>query len=316
VVRKSDGPGGGRSYAPPVIFQHPLAYLLGLEGVALLRAFAGEHDRDFVRDRFVEVRELLDSADLFGDGVEIPPISATQGYAAWAPRYDEPGNALFDIEGPIVREIIDGLPSGVALDAACGTGRHTEHLVARGYSVIAIDNSPDMLGRARINAPQATFHEADFHHIPLPDGHVDLVVCALALTHVPDLADVFAEFVRVLRPGGHLVTSDAAGLAAGLRPPVTMTTAHGVTGTLPHYNRTTGDYLRSALTLGLQVRRCEEPRRSGPAVDPSIRPTPEQMLVDGPPNIWWLHHWFPVATNAAFADVPGALIWHFQRPER
>jgi hypothetical protein len=28
-----------------VIYQHPLAYLLGLEGIALLRAFAGEYDR-------------------------------------------------------------------------------------------------------------------------------------------------------------------------------------------------------------------------------------------------------------------------------
>src|SRR5439155_9106079 len=31
-----------------LIYQHPLAYLLGLEGIALLHAFAGEYDRDFV----------------------------------------------------------------------------------------------------------------------------------------------------------------------------------------------------------------------------------------------------------------------------
>jgi hypothetical protein len=30
----------------PVIYQHPLAYLLGLEGVALLRAFSGAYDRE------------------------------------------------------------------------------------------------------------------------------------------------------------------------------------------------------------------------------------------------------------------------------
>ncbi|HEY2506966.1 MAG TPA: hypothetical protein VGI58_10650 [Streptosporangiaceae bacterium] len=33
-------------------------------------------------------------------------------------------------------------------------------------------------------------------------------VCALALTHAPGLAPVLAKFSRVLRPGGHLVTSD------------------------------------------------------------------------------------------------------------
>lgn len=55
------------------IHQHPLAYLLGLEGVALLRAFAGEHDRAFTEARIAEVRELLDRADELGPGVDVPP---------------------------------------------------------------------------------------------------------------------------------------------------------------------------------------------------------------------------------------------------
>jgi len=38
-----------------VIYQHPLAYLLGLEGVALLHAFAGEYDREFTEARLAEV---------------------------------------------------------------------------------------------------------------------------------------------------------------------------------------------------------------------------------------------------------------------
>ena len=32
-----------------MIYQHPLAYLLGLEGVALLHAFAGDYDREFTQ---------------------------------------------------------------------------------------------------------------------------------------------------------------------------------------------------------------------------------------------------------------------------
>jgi hypothetical protein len=48
-------------------------------------------------------------------------VRATRGGAAF---YDAPGNELIDIEQPIVREILDGLPVGVAVDAACGTGRH------------------------------------------------------------------------------------------------------------------------------------------------------------------------------------------------
>ena len=108
-----------------VIYQHPLAYLLGLEGIALLRAFAGEYDREFTIARFAEIRSLLDSVQELGDGVAVHPIPSTEAYASWADYYDEPGNQLIDLEQPVVREILDDLPPGVTLDAACGTGRQS-----------------------------------------------------------------------------------------------------------------------------------------------------------------------------------------------
>jgi hypothetical protein len=58
-----------------VIYQDPLAYLIGLEGVALLRAFVGEYDRDFTDARLAEIRALLDLADRFGGGTDIPPVT-------------------------------------------------------------------------------------------------------------------------------------------------------------------------------------------------------------------------------------------------
>ena len=97
-----------------MIYQHPLAYLLGLEGVALLHAFAGEYDRDFTEARLAEVRALLDSADQLGSGAAIRPIPVVEGYGAWAESYDLPGNQLIDLEQPIVREILDSLPPGTA----------------------------------------------------------------------------------------------------------------------------------------------------------------------------------------------------------
>jgi hypothetical protein len=42
-----------------VIYQDPLAYLLGLEGIALLDAWAGNHDRGFTETRLAEIRRLL-----------------------------------------------------------------------------------------------------------------------------------------------------------------------------------------------------------------------------------------------------------------
>ena len=113
-----------------MIYQHPLAYLLGLEGIAVLRAFAGEYGRDFTEARLAETRALLDSVEQLGDGGTADPMSIAGACRAWAQFYDEPGNQLIDLEQPIVREILDGLPLGTALDAACGTGRHAAYLAS------------------------------------------------------------------------------------------------------------------------------------------------------------------------------------------
>jgi hypothetical protein len=88
----------------PSIYPHPLAYLVGLEGIALLRAFAGEYDRDFTLARLAEVRALLDCAEELGEGAAVGPISTEEGYRSWAELYDEPGNQLVDLEQPVVRE--------------------------------------------------------------------------------------------------------------------------------------------------------------------------------------------------------------------
>ena len=301
----------------PVIDQHPLEYLLALEGIALLRSFAGEYDREFTLARLEEIRGLLDSVDELGEGAAVEPMPTTEGYASWAPSYEEPGNQLIDLEQPVVREILDGLPRGVALDAACGTGRHTAYLASLGHTVIGVDTSAAMLERAREKVPDAEFHEADLHDLPLPANHVDLVVCALALIHVPALRPVLAEFVRALRPGGHLVISDQRGLIPGIGVPVVDDRPDGGFGYMPIRTRLTSEFLAAALPLGLQVRRCEEPRRPFPLVDDGdLRSAtgegfPEHVRGE-PPNIWALHRWAPTATNAAYRDSPAVLVLHFQ----
>jgi SAM-dependent methyltransferase len=207
---KSLVPPGERGYRLPSAYRHPLAFLLGLEGVALLRAFAGDDlGREFVEARIAETRVLLDrAAPAMGRGSEVGQVGTVDGYRAWAAAYDDPGNPLIAVEEPVVRQILSSFPAGSALDAACGTGRHAEHLAARGHRVTGVDSSPDMLARARLRQVPARFLLGNMHQLPLRDGCMDLVVCALALVHVPALAPVMAEFARVLRPGGHLVISD------------------------------------------------------------------------------------------------------------
>lgn len=282
-------------------YQHPLAFLVGLEGVALLRAFAGDEglDRAFVQARLDEVRRLLDeAAPELGDGVETGHVGTVDGYRIWSQTYDDPGNPLIEVEEPVVHRILDGLPAGVALDAACGTGRHAEHLAARGHQVIGVDSSPDMLDRARKRVPDGEFHEGDLHALPVPDGSVDLVVCGLALTHVPDLAPVLSEFARVLRPGGHLVLSDIHVMSLYLGGVAHTAGPDGRPNLLPASRHLAGDYLNAAVPLGLRPVRCEEPR------------WPANPWAGGPQA----KQWCPDAAAAAYEATPAAVIWHFQRP--
>lgn len=290
----------------------PLGYLLGIEGAALLRGFSeGSADRAFVEARIAEIRTLLDTPALaHAEGVTASPgtISAADVYRGWAPHYDAPGNQMIDVEQPVVRRILDGLPVGTALDAACGTGRHTTYLRQLGHDVIGIDSSPEMLAQARKALPDVAFHEADLHQLPVPDNTADTLVCALALTHVPDLSPVLAEFARVLRPGGHLVVSDAHPLVPYLRPTLPRRTGpDSRPSLLAEFHRPLSAYLAAALPLGLQVRHCEEPRRPRHSLRPDTAPDPLPTHMS-----WDLLNWCPQASAAALDDSPIAVVWHFQ----
>lgn len=282
-------------------YEQPLAYVLGLQGVALLQAFIGEHDKQFVEARLTEIRELL-ADERLAHGVEVAQVSTVDGYRTWSATYDNPDNGAFVIDEPIVERILGELPAGVALDAACGTGRYSAILARLGHRVIGVDSSPDMLALARERLPGTEFKLGDLHRLPVDE--VDLIVCGLALTHNPDLGPIFAEFARVLRPGGHLVVVDLhpdailRGSIPGVRGP------DGEPGRLVTYRHSLGDYLRASLEAGLVLRRCEEPK---------VATKTEKASETGPWDVWpW--SLAALAPDAAYAATgPALVVWQFQR---
>lgn len=105
------------------------------------------------------------------------------------------------------REVLrrEGLKPGMqVLDVAAGTGLVTaEALALAGPQgrVIALDPSPGMLAELRRKLSCETI-EAYAESIPLPDRQVDFLSMGYALRHVGDLDRAFAEYWRVLKPGG------------------------------------------------------------------------------------------------------------------
>ena len=131
-------------------------FLVAVEGLALFRTLVEGGD-ETAEARIDEVRRIVgpEEDSTYGLGTDIPEFDARAGYAEWSATYDRPGNPLISVEQPVVWGLLDALPVGRALDAACGTGRHAAHLVERGHDVIGVDGSPEMLELARTRVPLA-----------------------------------------------------------------------------------------------------------------------------------------------------------------
>ena len=96
---------------------------------------------------------------------------------------------------------------GPVVDVGCGTGRVTAHLSALGVEVSGIDLSPGMIDVARARCRHLRFEVGSMTGLELPDGSLGGLVAWYSIIHTPPerLPTVFAEFFRVLAPGGHLL---------------------------------------------------------------------------------------------------------------
>jgi SAM-dependent methyltransferase len=273
-------------------------FLVAVEGLALFRTLV-EGDDETAATRIDEVRRIVGSEDegTFGLGTDVPEMDPRAGYARWAATYDRPGNPLVTVEQPVVWGLLDALPPGRALDAACGTGRHTAHLLEGGHEVTGVDGSPEMLELARARAPEARFLEGDLRELPVDDGEFDLAVCALALGHFDDLRAPVAELARAVRPGGSIALSDlhpAMSVAGGQ---ALFEAADGNLAFVREHVHLHGEYLDAFADAGLEIVQCIEPR-FGPE-EAGMQGMAAQFIAD--------------ATLAAFVGLPGALIWLLRR---
>ncbi len=100
------------------------------------------------------------------------------------------------------------LPAGSrVVDFGCGTGILFPELTARGYRVVGLDLSLDML-QAGSESPDVSLVCGDGCFLPFAGASFDAVFCRGSIHHVPDLQRAFQEIVRVLKPGGYLIFSE------------------------------------------------------------------------------------------------------------
>ncbi len=124
-------------------------------------------------------------------------------------------DAYHRVSGPQVQmagAVLDRLALAgdeTVLDAGCGSGRVTRMLLERlpRGRVIAVDESPEMVARAReeLAGAAADVRQADLAQLRLAPGeHVDAVFSNATFHWVPDHPALYARLAAALRPGGRL----------------------------------------------------------------------------------------------------------------
>jgi SAM-dependent methyltransferase len=271
---------------------------VGNLGLALLRLDLVGREGD-VDGLIEDLQTSLTAVREATEPVDIPELDVATGYARWAELYDVPGNPMIAYEELVIGDLIDEFAAGPIADLACGTGRHLAGLVRDGRAALGVDGTPEMLAVAKhkIGRDRSVLSRGLLASLPIASQVLSGVVCALALEHVADLRPPFAEFARVLRPGGHLVVSaihpvmhNVLGWTAWF---LDGTGQRAFVATHTHWH---SDYLDAARSAGLRVRRCIEPK-----IPASVA---ELMAGQG----------VGPGAVATLEGLPIVLVWEFEKP--
>jgi SAM-dependent methyltransferase len=156
--------------------------------------------------------EALRSADEIREvNTRYHDVAADTYDSKWGIDFGDIGQAqvLGKLRKVVGRELDDGYER--SLEIGAGTGYFSLNLLQAGVvgEATCTDISPGMVTTLSRNAQRLGLEvraaRADAESLPFPDGSFDLVLGHAVLHHLPNLRRAFAEFHRVLRPGGRIV---------------------------------------------------------------------------------------------------------------
>jgi len=138
-----------------------------------------------------------------------------------APKYDKMNDIISFRRHKAWREFamrrMNVRPGSSAVDLCCGTCDWTIALARAGAErVVGLDFSEAMLeiGRRKIGqaglADRIELHHGNAMSLPFADNAFDYATIGFGLRNVPDLRQVLREMIRVVKPGGLVVSLDVS----------------------------------------------------------------------------------------------------------
>ena len=198
-----------------------------------------------------------------------PEIAAA--YDRWAETYDTDPNRTRELAGRVLRLVDLPVTGRNIVEIGCGTGRNTEWLAMQAASITALDFSAEMLRRAqaRVGNPRVRFRQHDVRTSwPLADESVDMIMAMLVLEHVEDLATVFAEAARTLRPEGELFVCELHPMRQLMGGQAQFSnTQTGERELVTAFLHNVSDYVNGGLSAGFELKRLDEWRDQNAAAD-------------------------------------------------
>lgn len=142
------------------------------------------------------------------------------------------------------------------LDLGCGTGHLTAAIAGAGAVVVGLDQSPEMLQKARSAYPQLQFVQGDARDFAFTEPF-DAVFSNAALHWVPEASAVVRRVHDALKPGGRFVAEfgghgNVAALRSALRAAAEQLGLRPAQP--PWYYPSIGEYAGLLETAGLEVR--------------------------------------------------------------
>jgi ubiquinone/menaquinone biosynthesis C-methylase UbiE len=182
-------------------------------------------------------------------------MDTQQAYNLWASQYDTNQNKTRDLEGVALRAMLSALAFDTCLEIGCGTGKNTGWLLEKARQVTAVDLSAEMLARAKekTGSERVEFIQADITSAwTFRQRPYDLVSFSLVLEHIEDLAPVFQEAARALKPGGHVYLGELHPFKQYSGTKARFDTAQG-RHVVTCFNHHLSDFLLAAKNHGLQL---------------------------------------------------------------
>jgi SAM-dependent methyltransferase len=156
------------------------------------------------------VPEALNAEEIRDVNTRYHDVAAGHYDSKWGIDFGDVGREQVLVK---VRKAVGHMPDGWgrALEIGAGTGYFTLNLLRAGMigEATCSDISPGMLSALRANAERLGLEVRtellDAERLPFAEESFDLVLGHAVLHHIPNLARAFAEFERVLAPGGALL---------------------------------------------------------------------------------------------------------------